>query len=83
MGARKIALVGFDMRIVDGREHHHVEYGGPRDTGIYDREFVPAFAGWNADALKAGVEIVNCTPGSAVTEFPFADLDEVVGCSAR
>lgn len=80
-GAACVALVGFDMRFVDGREHHHAEYSGPRDLDLYAREFVPAFAGWNAAAKRAGVEIVNCTPGSAVTEFPFSDLDEVLRCA--
>ena len=78
MGANGVVLVGFDMRFVGGREHHHQEYTGPRDTQLYEREFVPGFEGWNAAALNVGVEILNCTPGSAVTEFPFADLDEVL-----
>lgn len=81
LGASLIPLLGFDMRLVEGKEHHHAEYAGPRDLDIYAREFVPAFAGWNDDALQAGIRIVNCTPGSAVTEFPFADLDEVLTCA--
>lgn len=80
-GASKVALLGYDMRIVDGREHHHAEYRGPRDLDQYAREFVPAFNGWHAAARSVGCEIVNCTPGSAVTEFPFADLDEVLACA--
>lgn len=78
LGAKQTVLLGFDMRIVDGCEHHHREYIGPRDHELYAREFVPGFTGWNAAALKSGVEILNCTPGSAVTEFPFADLDRVL-----
>jgi hypothetical protein len=78
LGARRIPLLGYDMCMVAGREHHHSEYSGPRDLDQYAREFVPAFKGWNANALKAGVEILNCTPGSAIVEFPFADLDEVI-----
>lgn len=76
--APRIILVGYDMRVVDGREHCHSEYIGPRDLAQYDRDFVPAFAGWNEAAKKAGVEILNATPGSALTEFPFVDLDEVL-----
>lgn len=74
-------LVGYDMRVVEGREHHHAEYAGTnRDLDQYAREFVPAFAGWNEAALAVGVEILNATPGSAVTEFPMVDLDEVLSC---
>lgn len=81
LGAARVVMLGYDMRLVGGREHCHSEYKGPRDIDQYSREFVPAFKGWNEDALKVGVEILNCTPESAVTEFPFADLDEVLSCA--
>lgn len=78
-GAIQIVLCGYDMRVVDGREHHHDEYvGRPRDLDIYAREFVPGFDGWRAAAQRAGCDIVNATPGSAIQEFPFVDLDDVL-----
>lgn len=79
LGADVVPLLGYDMRVVEGREHHHAEYLGPRDLDQYAREFVPAFAGWNEAALKAGVRVVNCTPGSAVNEFEHVDLNDVLG----
>ncbi len=82
MGASRVVLVGYDMRIVDGREHHHGEYSGPRDLDQYARDFVPAFRGWHADALAVGAEIVNATPGSAVAEFPFVSLEWALACAA-
>lgn len=81
LGAWDVVMLGYDMRIVDGREHHHNEYSGPRDLEQYARELVPAFAGWNKAARDIGVRILNATPGSAVTEFPFVDLDEVLTCA--
>lgn len=78
LGATTEVLLGFDMRVVGGREHHHSEYAGPRDLEQYARDFLPAFNGWNAAALKAGVTILNATPGSALTEFPMVALDEVL-----
>jgi hypothetical protein len=78
MGAAVVALLGFDCRVVNGREHCHDEYRGPRDLSLYDNEFKHAFHGWNDAALNSGVRIVNCTHGSAIAEFPFADLDEVL-----
>lgn len=78
MGGVRILMVGYDMQVVNGREHHHSEYKGPRDLDIYRNEFQRAFRGWNEAALASGVEILNCTPGSAVTEFPFADLQEAL-----
>lgn len=76
LGAKRIVMLGYDMRLVDGREHNHTEYNNPRDLEQYAREFVPSFAGWNAAALAMGVEILNATPGSAVKEFPMIDLEE-------
>lgn len=73
MGATMIVLHGFDMRVVDQREHHHREYEGRlRDVNAYANRFIPAFAGWNAQALQAGVTVVNATPGSALREFQAA-----------
>lgn len=82
MGAARVGLVGFDCRVVAGREHFHSEYTGPRDLSLYDNEFKVAFDGWNEAAINSGVEILNLTDGSAITEFPFADLDEVLSCAA-
>jgi hypothetical protein len=90
LAAKRGVLLGYDMRVVEGREHHHEEYKGrPRDLDIYEREFIPGFQtfvagngqvvpGWNELALRVGVEIVNATPGSALKEFPMVDLDEVL-----
>lgn len=80
MGAARVVLIAYDMRLVESREHFHADYRGGRDLTIYEKEFVPGFTGWNEAAKANGVEILNCTPGSAITEFPFADLDQVL-CS--
>lgn len=82
MGAKTVLMVGYDCRLVGGREHFHSEYKGPRDLSLYDNEFKRAFNGWNEAARASGVEILNCTPGSAITEFKFANLDEVLSCAA-
>lgn len=78
LGAARVVLLGYDCRVVNGREHCHNDYKGPRDLSLYDNEFLRAFNGWNEAALASGVEILNCTPGSAITEFPFADLEDIL-----
>lgn len=83
LGAACVPLVAYDCRLINGREHCHDEYKGPRDLSLYDNEFKKAFNGWNEAALASGVKIINCTPGSAIMQFPFADLDEVLkSCAA-
>lgn len=73
LGARRIVLLGFDMREVDGRTHFHDEYRN--DASRYSDYFIPAFAGWRESAARIGVSIVNATPNSALTEFPVTSLD--------
>lgn len=72
-GAKRILLVGFDMTAGNGKAH----FFGDHPPGLiqnrnYER-FIPAF---NAAAkrLPRGVEIINCTPNSALRCFPMADL---------
>lgn len=77
MGARRIVLLGYDMSAIDGLTHCHDDYQNP-DHEVYAREFIPAFTGWNADALAVGVDIVNATPGSALTEFPPVEIDDEI-----
>jgi len=82
LGGTRCGLLGFDCRVVDVREHHHDDYVGTnRDLDVYAREFAPGYAGWRAAALAAGVEIFNCTPGSAIKEFPFASVDRMLEMS--
>ncbi|MCP1832831.1 hypothetical protein [Bradyrhizobium sp. USDA 4545] len=78
LGASRVVLLGYDMRFVEGREHCHQEYKGPRDMDIYEREFIPGFAGWNEAARAVGVDVINATEGSALKEFRFMSLDEVL-----
>lgn len=72
-GASRILLLGFDMR---GTSHWHGMHPAPlRNT---DPEHYPAwierFKALDA-ALKArGIEVINCTPGSALNVFPMASL---------
>lgn len=81
MRAWRVVLVGYDMRPdpETGREHCHDDYvGKTRDLGIYEREFIPGFAGWDAQARAAGFEVLNATPGSALHEFRHIDLSEAL-----
>jgi hypothetical protein len=76
MGATKVVLVGFDMR-VNGRRH----FFGDHPKGLMNSadyvSWVPNFA-HAAKHLPAGIEVVNCTPGSALTCFKMMDLSDAL-----
>lgn len=76
-GGKRLILLGYDMRIVGGRSHHHNEYSTNNDK-LYSRDFIPAFQGWNEVAVKCGVQVLNATPGSALKEFPRVNLEDVL-----
>lgn len=84
-GARRVVMLGYDMRVdpVTGRSHCHDKYQHTEPERAYRDEYVPSFTGWYASALMVGCEILNATPGSAVTEFPMLDLDDLLPARVR
>lgn len=79
-GARRVVLLGYDMRVdpVSGRSHCHDDYSWPGMGGMFADEFIPGFDGWYRDALAVGCEIMNATDGTALTEFPMIALSSVL-----
>jgi hypothetical protein len=77
MGAARILLIGFECWAPKGRSHGHGDYKH-RNTEIYARRFLPAWTAVASALNRFGVEIVNTTPGSAIPDFPRADLREVL-----
>lgn len=82
LGATRVVLLGYDMRIVADREPCHDEKGSAGDSEIYQREFVPGFAGWDEAARAVGVEVINATEGSALKQFRFASLNDILRSAA-
>ena len=82
LGAARLLLLGFDMRAVGGRTHWHS--GTPlahhRATDPHDLEKVmlPHFATIAESLRTRGIEVLNCTPGSAITCFPTASLEDAL-----
>jgi hypothetical protein len=75
-GARRIVLVGFDMRCPDGRSHYFGDHPAPlhQNKDADYRNYLPRFE-YAAAQLPDGVTIVNATPGSALRCFPMMDLE--------
>lgn len=72
-GAKKISLYGYDMRAIDHQHHWHGVHPSPlRNHGdsMYPR-WIKNFPTLMPELSRRGVEVINCTPGSALKCFPF------------
>jgi len=71
-GAARVILLGYDMRYVDGRKHWHGDHVrgmmNPKD------QFLAECATLFDTIQPLACEVLNCTPGSRIKRFPFADL---------
>lgn len=76
LGARRVVLLGYDCRTVEGRSHFHDEYSEPET--VYRDDFLPAWQGWAVKTANIGLEVVNATEGSALDEFPRRSLKELL-----
>jgi hypothetical protein len=82
-GAARIVLLGYDMHVDGERTHWHD--GHPNWTPERQQKalagYLPHFATLVGPLKRAGVEILNATPGSALTRFPMATLEEILKCA--
>lgn len=76
-GARLALLLGYDMRDVDGRSHWHAGHpvAAPPDRYAQMLEAFPHLVGPLAERR---LEVVNCTPDSALDCFPRVPLASAV-----
>lgn len=76
-GAKTIILLGYDGQEVAGKHHFHGEHPRPTDPRIYEQCRRAMSAAEHA-LSKAGVEVLNCTLGSAINSFPRTSLEEAL-----
>jgi len=79
-GATKIVLIGFDMRLVDGKAQWHEDKRGfPPNETVYPRFLAGAdLLSKMMPKLFPGVEIINATLNSAMRTFPIMSLKEAL-----
>lgn len=77
MGAKRLVLIGFEGQIIGGRSHGHDDYV-QHDIPAYAERFVPGWTGLAPVFRRFGIEVVNATPISAITEFPRLSLAEAL-----
>jgi hypothetical protein len=82
-GAKKIVLLGFDMKL-NGKEqqHWHDLYGRIANRNFKKPQHMPferhlrGFSEIAKDAKRLGVEIINVSPDSAIQEFERISVEE-------
>jgi hypothetical protein len=75
-GAKRIVLCGFDLR--GGHWHgRHVSPLREHGEGIYAR-WIPRFNTLAVELERLGIEVINCTPGSALKCWPNVPLNQVL-----
>ncbi len=75
-GARRILLIGFDMKLgADGRAHWFGQHPGNLVTRQLFEEWIHKAGAIARDAKSAAVEIVNCTPDSALDCFKRSTIE--------
>lgn len=74
-GARKIVLLGFTMREIDGKKHFHGDHEKPLVQKQLFHEWIHKMEFVARDAKRLDVDIVNCDPLSALTCFRRGELE--------
>ncbi len=78
LGAIRIVLLGFDMKVVEGKHNWHDDHQKAERDKIYQNSMMP-FLKPLGDSMKVtGLQIANATPGSALREFEMVPLEELL-----
>ena len=76
-GARRICLLGFDMKSQDGRHHWHGDHPVAYAEKVYSKQ-LPHFPSLVQPLSHAGVEVFNCNLDSELKCFPKIPLEKVL-----
>jgi hypothetical protein len=79
-GAARILLLGYDMHAPGGKDHFFGKH--PDQTRPPFRQCLDAFVSMVEPLKAAGVDVVNCTPNSALRCFPTGTLAELLRVAA-
>ena len=71
LGVKRILLLGYDMK----PGHWFGDHPKPTSPSVYAGTMLPKFPTLIEPLERRGVEVINCTPGSALDVFPRSSLD--------
>lgn len=74
-GAKRILLLGYDMRFSGKRSHSHNGHPAKTPEASYAR-YARRFSSMLPQLGKLGVSVINCTPGSLIQCFPFSTIEK-------
>jgi len=78
-GSRKILLIGMDMRLgPHGEKHRHGDHEKPLVQAQLFDQWLHASVKLAKDLKANGCSVVNATPGSALTVFPFMAIEDAL-----
>lgn len=78
LGAKQIVLLGYDMKQEKGHNNWHTDHKNAQTKGQVYQRFITAFPIIKEEADGLGLKIYNGNPDSALTVFPFINLEEFV-----
>lgn len=76
-GAKKIVLIGYSLKTVDGQQHHHGDHPKGLGNAKSMHKWPEAFQRLRKDLDKKGIEYVNCTTDTLL-DWPWEELDNVL-----
>jgi hypothetical protein len=82
LGASRIVLLGYDMKVTNGESHWNVNRPEMETPGAYVSIFqytmLPRFQTLVEPLERLGIEVINATPDSALTCWPYLPLEETL-----
>lgn len=77
LGAKRILLLGYDMKRSGGKSHWFGEHQRGALTSPYQR-FLEAFTTMQEPLRTLGVEVINCTRSTVLHTFPKMTIDDAL-----
>lgn len=74
-GAKKILLLGMDMRFINGKSHAHNGHERKMGEASYKR-YAQNFRTIETPLKSLGIDVANCSPGSLIQNFRFSTVEK-------
>lgn len=78
LGAKRLLLLGYDMKHNGEKTHWHNGHKVKSPPTVYNSLMIPSYQTIAQPLRDAGVEVINCSEGSALSVFPIMPLDKAI-----